>query len=195
MTERRAPGFHAGLRAGARARDPGTLVNVSVRLESGRTTAQFSHPDVATYRDGLRSLSGVTAFAIEQLTLSDAGGAVAQRRSDAGTLLTRFGLVSPQAANNEIATTFVVSENYFAVLGVAPVRGRAFDAMSPAELAASPAVLISENYWHDRFAGDPDIVGKVVRLFLASTLRIIPHGISRGRSTARLTECGSVASD
>ena len=64
----------------------------------------------------------------------------------------------------EIATAFAVSENYFEVLGVAPVRGRTFDAVSPAELAASPAVLISENYWHDRFAGDPDIVGKIVRL-------------------------------
>lgn len=146
------------------ARDPGTLVNVAVRLQSGATTAQFSYPDVETYRDGLRSLSGVIAFTIDQLTLSDAGGAVTQRRSDAGSLLTRLGLLSPPAANHEIATTFVVSENYFAVLGVAPVRGRAFDAMSPAELAASPAVLISENYWHDRFAGDPDIVGKVVRL-------------------------------
>jgi hypothetical protein len=36
--------------------------------------------------------------------------------------------------------------------------------MSPSELAASPSVLISENYWHGRFAGDPNIVGTIVRL-------------------------------
>ena len=36
--------------------------------------------------------------------------------------------------------------------------------MSITELTASPAVLISENYWQERFAGDPDIVGKTVRL-------------------------------
>jgi len=40
--------------------------------------------------------------------------------------------------------------------------------MSAAELAASPAVLISENYWHERFAQDPDIVGKIIRLNGAS---------------------------
>ena len=146
------------------ARDPSTVVNIALRLESGETMAQFSYPDFEAYRDGLRSFSGVIAVSIEQLGLSNADGVVTHRRSDAGTLLTRRWLVPPAAVNKEIATTFVVSENYFAVLGVAPVRGRAFDAMSPAELAASPAVLISENYWHDRFAGDPDIVGKVIRL-------------------------------
>jgi len=70
----------------------------------------------------------------------------------------------PSAVNKESASTFVVSENYFAVLGVVPVRGRAFDTMSAAELTASPSVLISENYWQQRFAGDPEIVGKSIRL-------------------------------
>jgi predicted permease len=144
------------------ARDPSTLVNLELRLQSGDTTAQFSYPDYEAYRDGLRSLSGVIAFSIEQLALSSADGVVTHRHSDTGTLLTK--LLPPAAANKEVATTFVVSENYFAVLGVAPVRGRAFDVITPAELAASPAVLISENYWHDRFAGDPDILGKIVRL-------------------------------
>ena len=147
------------------ARDPGTMVNIALRLQSGETMAQFSYPDFEAYRDGLRSFSGVIAFSIEQqLTLSDADGAVRHRRSDTGPLLSRLGLLPPPAVNAEIASTFVVSENYFAVLGVAPIRGRAFDAMSAAELAASPPVLISENYWHDRFAGDPDIVGKIIRL-------------------------------
>jgi hypothetical protein len=40
----------------------------------------------------LRSFSGVIAFMIEQLTLSDAGGAVARRGSDTGALLARLGL-------------------------------------------------------------------------------------------------------
>jgi putative ABC transport system permease protein len=146
------------------ARDPGTLVNIALRLQSGETMTQFSYPDFEAYRDGLRSFSGLIAFSsIERLTLSGADGVITHRRSERGTLLTRW-LLPPQATNTEIATTFVVSENYFAVLGVPPVRGRTFGAMSPSELAASPVVLISENYWHDRFAGDPDIVGKIVRL-------------------------------
>ena len=72
--------------------------------------------------------------------------------------------MSPSASNTEIASTFIVSENYFSVLGVSPVRGRAFDAMSASELATSPSVLISENYWQRRFAGDPAVLGKSIRL-------------------------------
>ena len=47
------------------ARDPDTLVNLSLRLQSGATDARFSYPDYEAYRDGLRSFSGVIAFSIE----------------------------------------------------------------------------------------------------------------------------------
>ena len=145
------------------ARDPDTLVNLSLRLQSGATDARFSYPDYEAYRDGLRSFSGVIAFSIEELTLTDAGGAVARRSAGSGSLIGRLGLL-PSATNREIATTFIVSENYFSVLGINTARGRAFDAMSASELAASPSVLISENYWQRRFAGDPAALGKSVRL-------------------------------
>src|SRR5215471_12232929 len=124
-------------------RDPGTLVNLTLRLLSSATAANFSYPDYEAWRDNLRSFSGVIAVSIEKLTLSDPGDGDARK---------------------ETVGTFVVSENYFSVLGVAPVRGRAFDAMSASELAASPSILISENYWRRRFAADPDIVGRTVRL-------------------------------
>ena len=65
-------------------RDPGTLVNISLRLQSGATAPRFSYPDYEAYRDGLRSFSGVIAFSIEQLTLTDAGGAVASRSAQNG---------------------------------------------------------------------------------------------------------------
>ncbi len=70
----------------------------------------------------------------------------------------------PGASNAEFAFVFVVSENCFRVLGVAAKRGRTFDSMPNSELAASPPVLISENYWQKRFARDPAVVGKTVRL-------------------------------
>ena len=109
---------------------PRPLVNVSLRLQSGATEARFSYPDYEAYRDGLRSFSGVIAFSIEELTLTDAGGAVARRSAEHGSLVGRLGLLPPSPSNREIASTFIVSENYFTVLGVKPVRGRALDAMS-----------------------------------------------------------------
>ncbi len=143
------------------ARDPDTLVNVTLRLQSGATSATFSYPDYEAYRDGLRSVSGLIAFSIEQPTLTDAG---ARRSTESGWLLGRLGLLLPSASNKEIVSAFVVYENYFSVLGVEPARGRAFDTMSASELAASPAVLISENYWQRRFAGDPAVLGQSIRL-------------------------------
>src|SRR5262245_30907144 len=142
------------------ARDPDTLVNLSLRLESGSTNAQFSYPDYEAYRDHLGSLSGVIAFSIEQLALTD----TARPQVQSPSLIQRLGLLTPSISNAALVSTFVVSENYFSVLGVAPVRGRAFDAINPSELAAAPAVLISENYWQRRFASDPLILGKTVRL-------------------------------
>jgi predicted permease len=145
-------------------RDPDQLANLSLRLQSGATTARFSYPDYDAYRASLRSFSGVIAFAIDELRLTDAGGAVRQRSQENGTLIGRLGLAIPSPSRTEIASTFIVSENYFPVLGVAAVRGRTFDAFTRSELAASPSVLISDNYWRERFAGDPAVLGKTIRL-------------------------------
>jgi len=144
-------------------RDPGTLANLSLLLESGATNARFSYPDYEAYRDSLKSFSGVIAFSIEQLALTDDGGTPGTQ-GQAPSLMQRLGLLGPSVSNTEMVSTFVVSENYFSVLGVSPVQGRAFDAINPSELAAAPAVLISENYWQRRFASDPLILGKTVGL-------------------------------
>ena len=44
------------------------------------------------------------------------------------------------------------------------LHGRSFDAIGPRELGASPEVLISENYWETRFAGDSAILGQTIHL-------------------------------
>src|SRR5216683_4389687 len=146
------------------ARDPDTMVNVALRLHSGVTNARFSYADYEAYRDRLHSFSGVIAFSIDQLKLTDAGGIASQRSTQAGSLVGRLGLLRPGASNAEFASTFIVSENYFSVLGVAAVRGRTFESIGLPELAASPSVLISENHWQRRFAGDPAVLGKSIRL-------------------------------
>ncbi len=146
------------------ARDPASMVNLDLRLHSGATSARFSYPDYEAYRDRLESFSGVIAFSIDELKLTGVAERLDQDGAQAVPLLDRLGLLPSSASNVEFATTFIVSENYFSVLGVAPVRGRTFEAMSRSELAGSPSVLISENYWHRRFNGDPMVLGKSVRL-------------------------------
>lgn len=79
-------------------------------------------------------------------------------------------------SNTEFASTLLVSDNYFSVLGAGALRGRLFG-VGEGETGASPAVLISENYWQKRFAGDGGILGKIVRLngFAFTVVGITPH--------------------
>jgi predicted permease len=159
------------------ARDPGRMVNLTLILQSGANSFLFSYPDYEAYRDHVRTCRGLIAWSNNQLTLTDAGGIISERTAAAGSLLGRLGLLPPAASNAEFAATFIVSENYFSVLGVAPLRGRTFESIASPELAASPSVLISENYWQKRFAGDPTVLGKTIRLNGApfTIVGITPH--------------------
>ncbi len=137
------------------ARDSGRMVNLGLVLQSGAYSFLFSYPDYEAYRDHVHTCSGLIAWSNDLLTLTDAGGIISERTAAAGTLLGRLGLLPPAASNAEFAGTFMVSENYFSVLGVSPLRGRTFESISSSELAASPSVLISENYWQRRLPAIP----------------------------------------
>ena len=157
------------------ARDPASMVNLALRLHSGATSARFSYPDYEAYRDRLESLSGVIAFSIDELKFSG----VAEYKGQDGQPGSLFGMLGlfRATSNAELATTFIVSRNYFSVLGVAPVRGRTFDAVTDSELAASPSILISENCWQRRFGGDPMVLGRSIRLNGAAftIIGVTPH--------------------
>jgi predicted permease len=63
----------------------------------------------------------------------------------------------------EIATSFVSTGNYYQLLGVNARLGRTIlpDDDRP---TAAPVAMLSERYWRSRFGGDPEAVGKVVRI-------------------------------
>jgi predicted permease len=151
---------------GLDARDPGKMVNMALLSQSGAIYAFSSYPDYAAFRDHLRSFSGVIAQYPDRLTLTGAGETISQRSAAAGSLMGRWGMLASgtQASTAEFASTFIVSENYFQVLGVRAIRGRTFAGMSRTELEATPAVLISENYWQRRFGSDPGLLGGSIRL-------------------------------
>jgi predicted permease len=161
------------------ARDSGRMVNLAMNLHSGYTLSNFSFLDYEAYRDNVHAFSGLIATsAPQQLTLIGAGGIESQRKSAAGTLVGRLGLLANgKYANAETASTFLVSDNYFSVLGAQPVRGRTFEADDFGKPILSPPALISENYWQRRFAGDPSILGKTVRLngVAITIVGITPH--------------------
>ena len=63
----------------------------------------------------------------------------------------------------EIATSFISTGNYYAVLGVKPTLGRLLTPKDDRPSAA-PVALISHRYWVSRFGGDPRVVGKTVTI-------------------------------
>lgn len=141
------------------AKNAEEMVNIALTRESGALEVNFSYPDYEAYRDSVRTFGGLVAYRPQRLQLSSAGERIDQRTAAEASGLGRLGIVPPGARNAEFAMTYIVSENFFQVFGVGPMRGRSFES-----LAAEPAVLISENYWQRRFSGDPTIIGRTVRL-------------------------------
>ncbi len=158
------------------ARNPSELVNYALVRQSGSAQFTFSYPEYEAYRDSSRSFAGLGAFTMERVTMAEAGNVISQRTSAAQSSLGKLGLFSG-TANAEFAITLVVSENYFKLLGVATMRGRTFDQVGTAGMVASPCVLISENYWQRRFAGNPNVLGKTIRLngVAVAVIGITPH--------------------
>jgi predicted permease len=71
------------------------------------------------------------------------------------------GTLLGQGDPTEVHAT-MASADLFTVLGVQPLLGRAYD--SRQEQAKDPVVLISEKLWRNKFAADPQIVGRSLHL-------------------------------
>jgi predicted permease len=56
-----------------------------------------------------------------------------------------------------------VSSDFFSVIGVNPVVGRAF-ARGEDKIGAAPIALISAGFWNRKFGGSPDVLGKTLNL-------------------------------
>jgi len=140
------------------------LVNVSCITDQGRYDANFSYPDFESYRDRNHVFSGLIAATADEVTLSDAGGSASSVGKVVGTVATAVGFRMPSvmAGTAEFVSVSLVSDNYFSVLETNPTQGRTFD--SDDAHSTTPVVIISENYRRRRFAADPALIGKSVKL-------------------------------
>ncbi len=67
-------------------------------------------------------------------------------------------------AGPRVAYGELVSASYFSVLGLAPALGRFFDRTTAGVPEAPPVVVISHHLWQGSFGGDPETVGRTVRI-------------------------------
>jgi predicted permease len=70
------------------------------------------------------------------------------------------------AVGDELSWTYgqIVSANFFDLLGVRPLLGRGFQPGEDTVPGGNPVVVIGERLWRQRFASDPQIVGRTVDL-------------------------------
>jgi predicted permease len=98
-----------------------------------------SYPDYLDLRDRNRSFDGLAAFAID-LAGFDNG------------------------ENSTRAWALLVSGNYFDVLGIQPYLGRVLHASDERGPNSAPYIVLSYAYWHNHFADDRGVVGRIVRV-------------------------------
>ena len=115
---------------------PGEIVSVTVRGKDDSFSA-FSHPNYIDFRDRNDVLSGLLLYRFVPLSLSRDG-------------------------NNERIWAYLVSGNYFDVLGVKAVQGRTFLPEEDKTPLSHPVVVLSYDSWQRRFGGDPNLIGRDV---------------------------------
>jgi hypothetical protein len=87
--------------------------------------------------------------------------------------------VSPGTAV-EKAEAWLVSGNFFSVLGVGAHLGRTFTAEDDVVPGGHPVAVVSHGYWTRRFGRDPSIVGRTIRMngVEYTVLGVAPPGFS-----------------
>ncbi|HYL74624.1 MAG TPA: ABC transporter permease [Bryobacteraceae bacterium] len=166
----------ADLRYAARAflRSPGfTLTAVlSLALGIGANSAIFTALDAALWKPlPVADPYSLVRVAVTRANRQDteqivAGFARTLRRSGVfadATTVEADGLSLAYDGPAERMIAEFVSPNYFTFLGVEPILGQAFTPGVREGHWAAEAVL-SYNYWKRRFAGDPAVIGRAIRL-------------------------------
>jgi predicted permease len=100
----------------------------------------ISYPDYKDYRDRNTVLSDLAMFNFEAMN------------------------ISRSSAQNIRVWGFSVSGNYFEMLGVRPLRGRVLHPADDVKRGGHPVAVITYGCWRARFVGDPNVLGKRVKL-------------------------------
>jgi len=88
---------------------------------------------------------------------------------------------------NERVWGYLVSGNYFDMLGVRALKGRMFTQDEDRVPGANPVAVVSYGCWQRRFGADPNLVGKTIKLN-AHDFTIVGVGPEEFRGTALIFE-------
>lgn len=105
----------------------------------------WNYPDYCAMRDRNSAFAGLAAYSLGLESLGIQTGSTADQSA-------------------ELSHGIFVSGNYFEVLGVAPALGRFFNSEDDRAPGAAPYAILSYSYWQSRFAGDPQVTGRKLRV-------------------------------
>src|SRR5579871_83998 len=114
-----------------------------------------SYPNYLAFRDQNRSLAGLAAYRIQPVGISYRG-------------------------RNSHIWGYEASGNYFDVLGVHAILGRAFTPDDDRKESPRPVIVLSYAAWQSRFGADPNVVGQKLKLnnLDYTVLGVMPRGFS-----------------
>jgi predicted permease len=121
---------------------PEQLVTVTHGRKTGspdQYDANISYPQYLAIRDHNPVFSGFTAF-------------------------WAAGVIYGRGAHSQSVPDYEVSADYFDVLGVKPLLGRAFSGNEGRVLDSNPVVVVGYNFWKTVLGSDPHILGKTIPL-------------------------------
>jgi predicted permease len=119
---------------------PHRLLAVWNRLPDGGYM-QYSYPDYVFYRDHNRVFSGLAAY-----------------NSDLERVSWRAG------GETKLIEGQLVSGNFFSVLGVKPILGRAFLPEEDQVPLRNPVVVLNHKFWQQRLGSDVEVIGRTLTL-------------------------------
>ncbi|MDD5542181.1 MAG: ABC transporter permease [Acidobacteriia bacterium] len=138
---------------------------VSLTLSKpGDTPLGFTYPDIEAMRTGQQSFTGIAACNFATMNLTRKG-------------------------KPERVWGMVASANYFDVLGVRPILGRAFLPAEDEKPGGAPVAVISYRLWQTHFGANPNIVGQSIEINQHSyTIVGVTPAVFQGSQTGIRTE-------
>jgi len=121
-------------------KEPERLLEVFTTGDSALAQSTSSWADFVDLRRQATSFEGLVAHSLMMASLAGEGG------------------------GSELVIGELVSADYFDVLGVRPVRGRAFLPEEDRSEGSHPVAVLGYAMWRDRFHGSDDVLGATLRL-------------------------------
>ena len=133
------------------------------RLPDGQYL-QFSYPDYVYYRDHSQVFSGLVAYSSDPERVSWKTGG-------------ETGLIMGQ----------LVSGNFFSVLGVKPILGRAFLPEEDQVPLRNPVVVLNHKFWQQHLGSDLRVIGRTL-IFNGNSFSVVGVAPARFSGIEALTE-------